>query len=230
MVVQPKTLGPLPALIARFILATLFRLLGGITAMGTENIPSEGPVLICPNHLSDCDPLAIYVTCPRRDIYFIAKEDLFHEPVLGPAIRAFGAIPIKRDSPDRSAIRAAESVLRSGNVLVLFPEGRLSESGYLGLIQPGAAMIALRTGAPIVPVGLARTNRFLPYGHTIPQASRLPARVIYDNPIESRKNNAVVKRNLVDALTQLLEHRIRALTGQDEETRNSITRRGAART
>jgi 1-acyl-sn-glycerol-3-phosphate acyltransferase len=206
---------PLLAPIVRAMMGALFRSLGGITTLGAERFPRTGPVLICPNHRSDCDPFAVFVTCPRRDIYFVAKDDFFHWPPAAKLLRACGAIPIKRDSADRAAIREASAVLESGGVLILFPEGRLSETGELGRIQPGAALIAMRTGAPIVPVGLARTNRMLPYGHIIPQPSRLPVRVVYGEPIEPSAIGSLTGRKAIDEMTSRLEAAIRRLTGED---------------
>lgn len=214
MAMQPGTDAPVSYVIARIVLKGLFRILGGITSLGAENVPLRGPVIICPNHLSDCDPHAIFATCARYDVMFLAKDELFEMPVLGAILRALPIIAIKRDSADRAAIRKAEAVLNAGGVLVMFPEGRLSESGQLGRIQPGAALISLRTGAPIVPVGISRTHWFLPYGHYVPRFSRMPARVVYGKPIVPDSGQAHPNRRIIDGTTADLESRIRGLTGQ----------------
>jgi 1-acyl-sn-glycerol-3-phosphate acyltransferase len=144
----------------------------------------------------------------------MAKDELFHLPMLGPAIRWIGAFPVKRETADRAAIHAAVRVLRGNRALVMFPEGRLSESGLLGTVHPGAAMIAIRSGAPILPVALARTNSFLPYGHVVPQRSRLPARVFFGKPIHPSAVAHLRGRAATDELTRLLKTELSRLTGQ----------------
>jgi 1-acyl-sn-glycerol-3-phosphate acyltransferase len=211
-----KTLSrhPIAGPASRAFLRRLFRLLGGLVSIDAGNVPARGPVLICPNHLSNCDPHVIMATCPRADIYFVAMDELFEIKVLGPIIRAFGAVPIKRGASDLAAIRQSIAILESGAALVVFPEGRLSKLGNLGPIHPGAAMMALRAHAPIVPVGLARTNLFLPYGAIIPRPSPTPARIRYGKPIEHATTDGN-GRKAVAALTARIEAEIRRLTGQD---------------
>jgi len=145
-----------------------FALFGGIRVEGQEHVPQSKGVLITPNHISDSDALAMFLACPRPT-WFMAKEELFSIPVLGSFIRFWRAFPVKRDTADRAAIRRAEEVLKSGDCLVVFPEGRLSETGSLQPIQPGVALIALRAGVPVVPVAIRGTNRVLPYGKLIPR-------------------------------------------------------------
>jgi 1-acyl-sn-glycerol-3-phosphate acyltransferase len=128
---------------------------------GEHNIPESGPVVLVANHISLWDPP--FLACSiRRPVHFMAKEELFNIPLLGRIIKALGAFPVKRGKPDRNALRLAAKYLENGEILGLFPEGTRSKSGELLQPHPGAALFALRSGAPIVPVGLIGTRTTFP--------------------------------------------------------------------
>lgn len=115
---------------------------------GRENIPKVGPAIICSNHISYWDPPLVGCASSRK-VYFMAKEELFCIPVLGPLIRSLGAFPVKRGTPDRTAIRRALQLLESGNVVGMFPEGTRGRN--IEGVESGAAFLALRAGCPVVP-------------------------------------------------------------------------------
>jgi len=119
-----------------------------------ENVPAEGPVLVCSNHISNWDPIVVGSGFTHRMVHFLAKESLFKIPVIGWIVRDFGAFPIKRGSGDRGAIRAALQILSEGRAMGIFPEGTRSKTGQLGEPQSGAAVFALRSGAAVVPVAI----------------------------------------------------------------------------
>jgi len=146
----------------------MLALLGGLRVEGAKNVPKQGPLIIMPNHFSDCDPV-ILGTATRPGIYFMAKSELFTIPILGPFIRFLRAFPVRRGEADRAALRYAERLLEAGETVVIFPEGQLSQNGTLQPLNPGVVLIALRSGAPILPVALIGTNRLLPYGKLIPR-------------------------------------------------------------
>lgn len=200
--------------IARLVVRWLFRLCGGLVIEGRKNVPTKGRVLICPNHISDCDPAAALAMLPRDDFAVIAKQELFQIPVLGRVMRGLGAFPIVRDSADRHALRLGEEILSAERALMIFPEGRLSQDGCLLRFQPGAALLALRTGAPIVPVGLIGTNRILPYGKVIPRLAGRPAIVRYGKPISMDEFAGVPHKAAREAVIERLVEEIAALTGQ----------------
>ncbi len=125
----------------------LFRL----EARGTEHIPNEGPVIIASNHISLYDPPSVGVLIERK-VHFMAKEELFKVPVLGPLIHSVGAFPVKRGGVSKDAIKTAISLVKSGQVLGIFPEGTRNSSA--GAAKKGTAMIALRSGAVIVPTAI----------------------------------------------------------------------------
>ncbi len=126
--------------------------------VGRENVPLEGPVIIASNHLNNADPPAVSLALPRFPM-FMAKREMIGWPILGAAFRIFGAFPVRRGGADLSAIRTASEVVNAGKMLVMFPEGTRSRTGGLTKGHPGTALIALRTGAPIVPVAVTGTRK-----------------------------------------------------------------------
>ena len=125
--------------------------------VGREHVPLKGPLIVASNHLNNADPPMIAIAIPRYPTY-MAKREMIRWPILGPAFRIFGAFPVRRGEADLSALRAASEIVRSGAMLVMFPEGTRSRTGGLGRGHPGTAIIALRTGAPILPVAVTGTH------------------------------------------------------------------------
>jgi 1-acyl-sn-glycerol-3-phosphate acyltransferase len=149
--------------------------------IGKENLPSEGGVLLCTNHIHNFDPIVVGITSPRP-IHFMAKEELFTVPILGKIMPLINAFPVKRGLSDRGALRKGLGILKEGNVLGLFPEGTRSKTGELGEGLAGAGFFALRSNAHIVPCAII--GPYKPF-------KRL--KVVYGKPIdmeEYRKNKA----------------------------------------
>lgn len=123
---------------------------------GRENIPEKGPFIVCSNHINWIDPVFIACSFPSRiKIHFMAKEELFQKNFLVTfVLTRLGAFPVKRDTADISAIKKFLQLLKEGQVLGLFPEGTRSKTGKLLKPMNGAALIALRSGVPIVPVAI----------------------------------------------------------------------------
>ncbi len=138
-----------------------FRLAGGYRVTGREHIPPQGPALIAANHLSYLDPPAVGSALPRRTYYF-AKRELFQIPVFGRILRSCYAFPVDREGDDKEAFRYAIDLLKSGELLTVFPEGGRSADGSLQSGGRGAALIAARAGAPIIPCALSGTDQVLP--------------------------------------------------------------------
>ncbi len=125
---------------------------------GGEYLPSKGPVICVANHASLVDPIVVGCSL-KRPVHFLAKEELFRIPVLSWIIRRLGAMPVKRGAGDRGALRSALKVLEEKKVLGLFPEGTRYRDNTLHPLRPGAAMLALETGACILPVLISGTHR-----------------------------------------------------------------------
>ena len=115
--------------------------------------PAEGPLIVASNHLNNADPPAVALAFSRLPT-FMAKREMLNWPILGPAFRAFGAFPVRRGGADLSAIRTATEIVNEGNMIIMFPEGTRSRTGGLTKGHPGTALIALRTGAPVIPVAV----------------------------------------------------------------------------
>jgi 1-acyl-sn-glycerol-3-phosphate acyltransferase len=142
-------------LLARLVFPLLFRL----RVNGVENVPKTGPVILVSNHLNWTDiPLVGYRVMRRT--HFMAKVELFQKAPLKWLIIGLGAFPVRRGEADRQAIKQAEEVLKAGQVLVIFPEGTRSKSHAMKEGLPGAALIAVRSGAPVVPVAISGSERF----------------------------------------------------------------------
>ncbi len=127
---------------------------------GQDNLPSGGPVIVYANHISYLDPIIIGVAL-RRPVRFMAKEELFRIPVLNWIIGWLDAFPVRRGGFDRAALKAAIKILNNGQVLGIFPEGKRSKDGKLNPFLGGAALLALKTGAPLLPVAIKNSNKVL---------------------------------------------------------------------
>lgn len=137
-----------------------------------DAIPTSGPVILAANHTSNLDPLVLggwlVPRMPRR-IHWLGKRELFDWPVIGWLAANGGVHPVDRDAADVEAFRLARRILDDGQVLLVFPEGTRSPTGALQEARDGVAMLALRTGATIVPLAVSGTDRVWPKGRTLPR-------------------------------------------------------------
>ena len=133
-------------------LRPVFDLLYPRKVTGMENLPAEGGFVLCINHCSALDPLFVSSRIPRRRrMYFMAKKELFENKLLRPFVVSLGGIPVDRGNADLSAIRSCMKVLKDGFGLGIFPQGTRSRDNTPTPMLPGAAMIALRGGVPVIP-------------------------------------------------------------------------------
>ncbi len=137
---------------------------------GLENVPRRGALIIASNHLHNFDPEVVGAVIPRT-VFIMAKKELFTVPVVGGFIRFFGAFPIDRGAADRVALRYAVHLVEDGEALLMFPEGTRSLTAKIEKVLPGAAFVALRTGAPILPVAVTGTET-LPFDAKAAAAGR----------------------------------------------------------
>lgn len=134
----------------RAILRFLFSLLFRLRAEGLHHIPKAGPVIMCCNHISNIDPPLLGAPFERK-IYYMAKEELFKLPILGWIIQRIGAFPVKRGGVSKESIRNALHLLSEGKMIGVFPEGTRNSKGPA---KKGAAVLALRSDAVIVPAAI----------------------------------------------------------------------------
>jgi glycerol-3-phosphate dehydrogenase (NAD(P)+) len=150
--VNPFVYWPVRWLLKPWILA-YFRL----RRLGREHVP-DGGVVLAANHRSFLDPFAIGY-CINRPIYFVAKQELFDNPILGWILNCMGAFPIRRGEADEESMATALELLERGEAVVIFPEGTRVRTGSLGTPKRGVGRLALQSGAPVVPVAITGSER-----------------------------------------------------------------------
>lgn len=133
------------------ILWGYFHVVFRMKVVGVENVPKEGPVLLCSNHLAKRDPVLLGVS-QKRQVFYMAKEELFRNPFLNGLFRLLGAFPVKRGTGGGDALEEAYAILEENGVVGVFIEGHRSKDGRLQKPKTGAALLAYKTKAPVVPV------------------------------------------------------------------------------
>jgi 1-acyl-sn-glycerol-3-phosphate acyltransferase len=175
---------------------------------GTEHIPQTGPAILAANHRSFWD-IPVHVIASSRPIAFMAKQELYKGPITKWMWRSLGGFPVRRDTADIRAIDIALALLERGEVVGVYPEGTRSRTGEMLPFLKGAAWLALRTGAPIVPCGLRGTERKGPG-----ERRRLRRRVLVAFgpaiPVEAEPDTRI-RREKADALTDQLLKAIQSL-------------------
>jgi 1-acyl-sn-glycerol-3-phosphate acyltransferase len=137
---------------------TTLRLFAKFDVQGRENIPAKGPLIVVSSHLSNLDPAIVAAILPVKP-GFLAKKELFRNPVMRFLLTGYGAFPVDRGKADLAALNWGAARLRSGGALVVFPEGTRSRGQGLLKAQQGPALLARMTGAPVVPVALTGSEK-----------------------------------------------------------------------
>ena len=144
--------------ILRPIVVFLFRLVYRRDVRGRENVPETGAVIICADHLHIFDPVLI-ASAVKRPIHFVAKDELFRGRFRSWLFNGVGAIPVHRDGSDLAGLKKGLTVLRKGEALGIFPEGTRRKNGVSAPFKAGAAVFALRSGAPLIPAYIEGSYR-----------------------------------------------------------------------
>lgn len=143
---------------ARLVLVPFFRLYFRLEGMGSEHIPSRGAAILASNHRSFLDPFVIGALT-RRPVYYMAKRELFENPLQARLLSALGAFPVERGAGDEQAMATARTLLERGECVAVFPEGTRIRRGPLSAPRRGVGRLALQTGAQVVPIAVIGTER-----------------------------------------------------------------------
>jgi len=197
----------------RLLLLLICKLAFRLRFEGREYEPKDAPFLVAANHASILDPPLVGMGLRHQSAY-MAKDDLFDVPVLGPWLRSIGSFPVRRGAPDRKAIRRSLEVLEQGGVLVIFPEGTRSPDGRLRDPEPGAAMIALRTGVRVLPAAVVNSHRILPKGAHWPRFQRVVVR--YGPPMAVPRIEGRLDHTLLEEWGQRIMAEIARLLPPDQ--------------
>jgi 1-acyl-sn-glycerol-3-phosphate acyltransferase len=202
--------------VAKAVLTPLFRAGWKFQLEGLDNIPADGGAILCPNHTSVLDSFFVPALLPRR-VSYVGKAEYMDSWKTRYIFPALGMIPIDREGGDAGerALATAQKILESGQLFGIYPEGTRSRDGRLYRGHTGPARLALRTGAPIVPIGISGAREVMPPDAKFPTL-RLPVTIRFGRPIEvdryaGRANDRMVLRQLIDEVM----YEIRELSGQE---------------
>ncbi len=202
--------------IIKAVLTPVLRLLYRVKVEGDDHVPERGPVILAANHRSFMDSLFLPLVIGRR-VTFVAKAEYFDSKKTAWFFRGVGQIPIRREggSASERALAAATEVLEGGGVFGIYPEGTRTRDGFLHRGHTGVARLALRTGAPIVPVGLIGTDEVQPTDAKLPRVFRRVT-IRFGEPIHpdhyrGRESDSLVLRTITDEVM----YEIRQLSGYE---------------
>lgn len=202
--------------VVKVVATPLMRLGFRVRVEGREHVPRTGPVILAANHRSFLDSLFIPAVVHRR-VTFVAKAEYFDDPKSAWFFRAVGQIPIRREggSASERALESAMDVLSDGGVFGIYPEGTRTRDGLMHRGHTGVARLALRSGAPIIPVGLIGTDEIQPVDAKMPRLGkrvtvRFGAPLDYEHYL-GRDNDHLVLRDIADEIMYELQQ----LTGYE---------------
>lgn len=182
----------------------------GMKVIGADNIPESDPLLLISNHASYFDPPLIGTAMRHRLIHFMAKEELFHNPLMGWFLRYVHTFPVRRGRVDRRAIVESFKILRDGGVLGIFPEGTSKDQGLLGEFHDGFAGIAIKSGAAVLPAAIIH-SRSLPF-------KKGPVYVVFGEPVRPPTvYNKETVRQFTEQIREIVLSMIKKYGGSDHE-------------
>ena len=189
-------------------LRAAFYVLYGFEVVGREKVPTEGRLIFVSNHISWMDPLVLGAALKTRQIFFMAKKELFERPYVGSIIGSLAAFPVDRGGSDRKALRRALEHLGHEEALGIYPEGTRTESGPMREWQAGVALLASKTRSPIVPVAVFETREIFEGRRGWPTGR--PLRIIFGDPIATEGDQEQILSKAKAAVEALLEQHKRS--------------------
>ncbi len=183
----------------RFLSHVGFKLYFHGRVFGIENVPEKGGVLLVANHQSFLDPV-VGALALRRECHFMARDSLFHNPLLGRLLAYVNAFPVKRGAADTGAVKEILRRLKEGKAVMVFPEGSRSRDGSIQPLNPNALLIAKKAGVPIVPTAIDGTFEALPRGRRWPRRCKI--HVTYAEPVPADRIRADPIDDILKVVTQ----------------------------
>jgi 1-acyl-sn-glycerol-3-phosphate acyltransferase len=201
--------------VVKGVLTPVLRVGFRIRVEGRQRIPRKGPVILACNHRSFLDSIFLPLVVPRR-VTYVAKAEYFDDPKTAWFFRGVGQIPIRREGGEASerALETAMGVLRAGRAFGIYPEGTRTRDGYLHRGHTGVARLSLRSGAPILPVGMIGTDEVQPIDSKMPKFLRTVT-IRFGEPIERRAADRADDRMALRELTDEVMYEICQLSGYE---------------
>jgi len=190
----------------RAVVRGLFAILYRFESVGVHNIPSEGGVLICSNHISIRDPISVGIHV-KRQVKFMAKAELFKTPGFGWLLHQLGAFPVKREGVSKESIKTALTILRTGEIMGIFPEGTRNSDATAA--KRGAASFALRSGATVVPAAIIGDYKLF-----------RKVKIIYGAPVDLSRFEGEKSPEALDAATEIIMSKIHEMRASGKPTVN----------
>jgi 1-acyl-sn-glycerol-3-phosphate acyltransferase len=178
---------------------------------GLENVPPTGPCLVVANHTSYLDPAVVGRACPRQ-VHFFIKRSVWRTRGLNWFFRGMDSIPVASDARDTTGLRRGLRYLAAGQVVGVFPEGGRTTGGEQGAAQIGAGLLAVRTGCPVIPVGIRGAFRSMPTGAVVPRPVRID--VVFGHSFQVEPGRG---RQVLEDATHLMQQRVGELVGAAPE-------------
>jgi 1-acyl-sn-glycerol-3-phosphate acyltransferase len=197
----------------------LARLLFGARVAGVEHVPRDGPFIIVSNHCSNLDPPVIgWATGHQvgRIVHFMAKIEMRGWPIIGWLATQSAVYFVRRGEGDRAAQRFSLEALAAGRPIGIFPEGTRARDGHLKPGKSGAAFVAMRSGAPLLPVGIAGSHRIFPGRSRWPHATKIRIRIGTPFTLQHRPDGRLDRGELAAGTDRIMAE-IAALLPPDQQ-------------
>lgn len=203
----------------RFLYRVYFRIYHRGRVLHADRVPDAGAFILAGNHISFLDP-PLFGQAIRRGAHYMARDTLFHNPVVGRLLRSWNVEPIARGKGDVGAFKTIMRLLREGKAVMMFPEGTRGQEGTLQRARPGVGMIVARTNVPIVPMRITGSGRAMPRGASLPRPQRITVAFgepfLYPLPPDMKALTTDQQRDLYQAIGDEVIRRIAALPPEDE--------------
>jgi 1-acyl-sn-glycerol-3-phosphate acyltransferase len=199
------------------VLGPLVKLLWRPWVEGLENVPTDGPVILAPNHLSFMDSLFMPLMVPRR-VVFLGKSDYFDKWYMSWFFKGVGVIPVRREGGEagEASLKAGCDQLAEGLAVGIYPEGTRSPDGRLFRGKTGVARMAVRMNAPVIPVGIIGSYDVQPHNRKIPRVRGVRVGVRFGRPLDfSRYAGKEDDRFVLRSITDEIMYELMLLTGQE---------------